>query len=240
MKNSSTSAKILYVAFVLFVWHSTCHYAQCQNDNAEHHEKNSAENREENSAQHHQGNSAEQHEENSAEHHEANSPEQREENSAQHHNRDNKKHHNGDLHPFTSPTGRFSVLFQGRPEYEKVTNNNLISNRYAHAEGDNRYFVSFADLPGAPESTKDLQIWLNRYCPLSAQNVGGRITATYSVQLAGKIPGRQLEGSTARGVFRMRIFLVGNRLYEMYIGGTKDYVNSPVVSEFLNSLTVTR
>jgi hypothetical protein len=151
-----------------------------------------------------------------------------------------KNEHNGELKPFTSPTGRFSVLFEGTPEYLKITNNNMIANRYGHGDGENKYFVSFADLASAPESTKELQIWLNRYCAIAAQNVGGRTTATYSVQLAGKIPGRQLEGTTARGVFRMRFFLVGSRLYEMYIGGSKEYVNSPVVGEFLNSLTVTR
>jgi hypothetical protein len=143
-----------------------------------------------------------------------------------------------ELKPFSSPTGHFSVLFQGRPEYEKVTTGELVLNRYVHGEQGNRYFISFSELGSAPSSPRELQIWLNRYCALAAQNVGGQITGTYSVQLAGKIPGRQLEGTIARGVFRLRFFIVGNRLYELYAGGKKTYVDSPLIAQFFNSLKV--
>jgi hypothetical protein len=215
MQRSSTLSRILYIAFALSAWQSTCHYGQCQSDN-------------------------DNHEEHSEAHHKRDSNNNNNNNNNSNSKSSSNKRHNGDQDRFTSPTGRFSVLFQGRPEYEKMTNNNMVYNRYVHGEGDNRYFVSFADLPGAPASTQELQIWLNRYCAVAARSVGGQTSAAYSVQLAGKIPGRQLEGSIAKGVFRMRFFIVGNRLYEMYIGGTKEYVNSPVATEFLNSLTVTR
>ena len=155
------------------------------------------------------------------------------------HRRSGKKHEGGKPDTFTSPTGHFSVLFEGRPEYLKVTANGMVMNRYIHMDDGNSYSVSFAELPNAPGSANLLQAWLNRYGPVAAQNVGGRITGTYSVQLAGRIPGRQLEGTLPHGVFRIRFFIVGSRLYELYAGGTQEYVNSAAVTKFLNSLTIT-
>jgi hypothetical protein len=165
--------------------------------------------------------------------------EQPDKSSTQNEDGDEQQREKEKLKPFSSPTGHFSVLFQGRPEYEKVTTGELVINRYVHVEKGNRYFISFSELASAPSSPRELQIWLNRYCALAAQNVGGQITGTYSVQLAGKIPGRQLEGAIAKGVFRLRFFIVGNRLYELYAGGKKTYVDSPAVAQFFNSLKVT-
>jgi hypothetical protein len=72
--------------------------------------------------------------------------------------------------------------------------------------------------------------------------MGGTVTKTSSATLNGKYPGRDGQATVSNqgqtGVAHSRIFLVKNRLYQLFVIGTDSFVNSPDTAKFFDSFQI--
>jgi hypothetical protein len=112
---------------------------------------------------------------------------------------------------------------------------------WMHDEKAGGYWVTVAYVPvGSNAATDVVNRSLNGSCNGAVAGMHGKETARYTVNLAGGYPGRQIEGllPNNQGYFRMRTYLVGNKLYQLVVAGSKSYLAAPKVTEFLNSLTI--
>jgi hypothetical protein len=125
---------------------------------------------------------------------------------------------------FASDEGKFSVWFPGTPEETAQPLHNLIGEIDAHsfvvkADIQDFYAVVYGDIP----PTVDLQDPSNLFDKAQAmeanQNGSGKIVFQQEIKLKD-YPGREFEfaaGGKANYSGRIRIFLVGRRLYVLTI-----------------------
>ncbi len=145
---------------------------------------------------------------------------------------------------FTPPEGRFSVYMEGKPIIKSMGLSGISSGKcYGHDEKEGGYWVTWADVPlGSADSVDAINRGLNGACNGAVVGMNAKESARYSVNLQGGYPGRQVEGAlpNSQGFFRMRMFLVGNRLYQLVVVGHKAYLAEGNPNKFLNSLTITQ
>lgn len=116
---------------------------------------------------------------------------------------------------------------------------NGIKNTYHLAEDKNGVFmVSYADIAPAGEGEAALQKRLQEGKAGMIKQLSLKVTNDRPVTLAGKYPGRDLEGDLPdrKNVTRIRMFLVNGRLYQMWVVGPAPWVASTEATRFLQSL----
>jgi hypothetical protein len=143
---------------------------------------------------------------------------------------------------FSSQEGRFSVYMEGKP-IAKTANLGGISSAkcYAHDEKDGGYWVTWTDVPIARNSSPEtINRSLNGSCSGAVAGIHGKETARYTVNLQGGYLGRQIEGTLPKGqgFFCLRLYLVGDRLYQLAVVGSKPYLKESSPNQFLNSLSI--
>lgn len=146
------------------------------------------------------------------------------------------------MNVFSSAEGRFSVYMEGKPITKSVNLNGRSPVKcFAHDEKDGGYWITWTDVPIANDGPTDtVNRALNGACSGAVAGMNATESARYSVNLQGGYPGRQVEGAlpNSQGFFRMRIFLVGNRLYQLVAVGSKPYLKGNSPNKFLSSLSI--
>ncbi|MGO8666736.1 MAG: hypothetical protein ACLQUW_01080 [Desulfobaccales bacterium] len=106
--------------------------------------------------------------------------------------------------------------------------------------GDTGYFVSYWDYPPGLVQPDKLQKMLDASRDGSVANVGGKLVREEKITLMGN-PGRDLvidTGSSAgpgARLLRGRLFIVGNRMYQIMVVTPKNQKSSPETEAFLQS-----
>jgi hypothetical protein len=147
-----------------------------------------------------------------------------------------------ELTTFQSAEGRFSILMPGTPQKQNLSVSGISTTAYAIEEKDGGYVVVFADLPiPARESAQQTQQRLDGARDGMLRNINAQLTSETPLLLAGKYPGREINADLPeqQGILRSRIYIVGQRLYQVMVVGKATWARSSLASQFLDSLAVT-
>ncbi len=146
--------------------------------------------------------------------------------------------------PYTSPTGRYKVLFPGEVKTDttdiKAGKDRLkLTLEVVELKGDTVFLVSFVDatdegvkMPASErlDKTRD-----------GNKGATGKVVTEKDVLVGPeKYPGRDILLETPGGYIRNRAVIAGNRLYQVMIQGTKEVVTSPSADKFIASFEITK
>jgi len=146
------------------------------------------------------------------------------------------------LKPFSSPDGKFSVQMPGTPTQKTESAAGITFKMYLVERGSNGMMVAFADMPiQANEPDAVIQKRLDGARDGAVKNINATLTSSSSITLAGKNPGRELTANLPenKGIVKMRIYIVGTRMYQLMVLSTPSYVNSENAGKFFDSFTIT-
>lgn len=134
---------------------------------------------------------------------------------------------------FESKEHKFKVMFPGTPQTKKQ-NVGVEQNMYFVDNGSNAYMVFHQDNPPIPGGMeKELLAKA-----AGAMAMTGKILKQTDLNLDGKYPGVEVhaEVNNPKGAeTRNRIYLVGNKLYQVMVIGPASIVNSADANKFLDS-----
>ncbi|HYV38195.1 MAG TPA: hypothetical protein VE988_21090 [Gemmataceae bacterium] len=105
---------------------------------------------------------------------------------------------------------------------------------------DRAYSVLVSDIPGAQfENEKLTEDRLDGAMKGVASNL--KVEKESKITIGGVLRGRELMGVNNMGLaIRGRLFLVNGRLYQVLVGGPREFVNGPEASKFLDSFMLTQ
>jgi hypothetical protein len=147
---------------------------------------------------------------------------------------------------FTSEEGRFSILQPRTPTQTTETIDTPVGEIDEHAftviHGNITYLVSYSDYP-RNVLTSDPQAVLDAFRNSAITSVEGKLLSERPISIDGYL-GRELEIKIAddpdTAMVRLRIYLVGNRLYYVYTLAPEERASSPNVGKFLDSFKLVR
>ncbi len=141
---------------------------------------------------------------------------------------------------FLCKEGRFKVLMPGIPKQEEVETESDFGPSLLHMNtveaGGSFYGAHFNDFPEAVKSVS-LEQFYDSSRDVAAANMRGKVIGEEDVKL-GDHPGREvrIEVNGGKHLFRSRVFLVGTRLHQIVVFGTKKAATSEDADKFLDSL----
>lgn len=142
---------------------------------------------------------------------------------------------------FSNADGRFKILFPGTPK-EKTQNAGGVTIRMFYVEQRNGgYFVAVNGLP-QPVQDRDIKNVLDGARTGALARSGGKLTSESDVTLAGKYPGREINADLtkpAAGKLRTRVYLVGDRMFQVMVMGTGSFVDGADTKKFFDSFQLT-
>jgi hypothetical protein len=147
---------------------------------------------------------------------------------------------------FTSEEGRFSILLPRTPRQTVETVDTPVGeiDEYAFTviHGNITYIASYSDYP-RNVLTSDPQAILDAFRNSAVASVEGKLLNERSISIDGYL-GRELKIKIAddadTAIVRLRIYLVGNRLYYIYTLAPEERASSPSVDKFLDSFKLVR
>ena len=144
---------------------------------------------------------------------------------------------------FTSETGKFSVTVPTEPKEETESVDTRLGKIDIHMftteDGNTAYMIGYSDYPEDIIKQNDPQKLLDGGRDGAVSNVNGKLDSELKIDLDGN-PGRALVISAKAGndqdaTIKARIYLVGNRLYQVMMVAPKGEVSSSEMDEFLKS-----
>ena len=144
---------------------------------------------------------------------------------------------------FTSKEGKFSVAFPGKPkEATKDADSaagKLSFTRFTYEDGDTGLLVIYCDYPPKLRKEKGAEKILDDARDGCVEKAKGKLTDEKKRTIGkDKEPGRELliqlpdEG---KPYFRSRMYLVGDRLYQVIVVGPEKYATGKDADAFLDS-----
>ena len=138
-----------------------------------------------------------------------------------------------DWKKFSSDAGRFAVLLPGKPteetETEKTEDGTTVHHTFSLATETGAFVMMYSDFPEDITKIK-ADFLLDEAC--KGLSIGGDQLLSQRRISLGAYPGREIEYKTQDGITgKARIFLVGQRLYQLHIafpqaGDTKKFFDS--------------
>jgi hypothetical protein len=139
---------------------------------------------------------------------------------------------------FTSEEGRFSVRMPGAPEYRMVTVDSadpMPLHKWTVQRGTTTFMVAYADIPVEGREASEILAGARESVLSKPER---KLLSERSVSLGGS-PGTELEIGGPNGIsMRMRIFLVGARLYQILVAGRDQDGFQADETDFLASFKV--
>jgi len=148
-----------------------------------------------------------------------------------------------DWREFIGPDGDFSVQMPAEPQ-EQVDEYDTDSGKITvHMNGttvgDMDYITAYSDYPAELVAAKGIQGILNDARDGAVTNTKGELVAEEAIEMNGN-PGLflQVGSPDGKGLAQAKLFLVGNRLFQIFVAGPKDNADSEDVQFYLNSFTL--
>jgi hypothetical protein len=135
----------------------------------------------------------------------------------------------------------FMVRIVGTPkEWTQKAPNGMVTRSWATLTPSGTFSVSWTELSAPPLTEDTAQKTLDGVKGGLLKSSGGKLTSETKIKLADKYPGREIsaEAPSKMAFLKLRIFLVDKKLYHVLSMGTKEHVNSPDTTEFLQSFTL--
>lgn len=147
---------------------------------------------------------------------------------------------------FTSAAGKYKAEMPGKPKEETQNTpspdgRQIALNVASVQQKDGVYVVMYSDLPiPAGESDAKIQERLDGSREGALKNINGKLTKETKITLADKYPGRDIEAELpgGKGSLRVKIYMVGTRLYQVMVVGTATWVASADSARFLDSFAL--
>jgi hypothetical protein len=146
---------------------------------------------------------------------------------------------------FKSEAGRFSVMtptpLEEMVQPLEIQGEKIDLHIFSGQLGDSGYFVSYWDYSPEPIHPDRLEKMLDASRDGSVANVSGRLIREGKLTLMGN-PGRELVIETGSQTgpetrrLQGRVFIVGNRMYQIMVVAPKDQKSRPETEAFLQSL----
>ncbi len=149
-----------------------------------------------------------------------------------------------DWRDFTSTEGKFSVRMPGEPKAENNTittdSGEIVIHLFGVPIGNTDYIVAYSDYPAELVNSKGAAGILESARDGAINNTKGTLISDETIELNG-FPGMMLVvGSPdGNGIAQAKIFLVGNRLYQVFVAAEKDTAFSEENLAFLDSFQFT-
>jgi hypothetical protein len=143
---------------------------------------------------------------------------------------------------FKSADGGFKVLMPGTPKEKTQATPGGELKMYLVEERNGAYMAGFANTPIPPnESEAQTQNRLDGARDGAVRNINGTLVKDTKIKLAGKEPGREIEANLPqnKGIIRARFYIVGSRMYQVMVVGTKSFAGSADATKFLDSFALT-
>lgn len=149
-----------------------------------------------------------------------------------------------DWRDFNSTDGKFSVRMPGDPKEETNTietdSGEITIHLFGVPIGNSDYIVAYSDYPEELVNSKGSTGILESARDGAIGNTKGKLISGEPVELNG-FPGLKLvvESPDGTGIAQAMIFLVGNRLYQVFVAAEKDTAYSEENLAFLDSFQFT-
>jgi hypothetical protein len=143
---------------------------------------------------------------------------------------------------FSSPEGRFKVQMPGDPQVQSQTTAGIEAKLFVLDAGSHAYTVAYSDLPmGAHEPAAMIKTRLDGARDGFVRSVGGQLKKSSEITLQQEYPGREFQADVPqKGIsMRVRVYLVGPRLYQAIVGGSESWIYSEDANRFIDSFAVT-
>ncbi len=143
---------------------------------------------------------------------------------------------------FASKEGRFKVLMPGTPKQDKAETESDFGKGVLHMNtvqaGKTMYGANYCDFPAEIKKTPLKQVFDSSRDGAVA-NLEGKLASEKDIKL-GEYPGREILIDLAGGkrLFRVRVYLVDQRLYQVVVFGTKEAATAKEADKFLDSFTL--
>jgi hypothetical protein len=144
---------------------------------------------------------------------------------------------------FAPKGGRFTVQMPGQPKEQTNKVNTAIGPIDVHLfvsapDPNTAYIVGYSDYPEEMIKKSDSQKILDGARDGAVKNVNGKLDSEKKITIDGH-PGRDFSIATEHFEGRDRIYLVNNRLYQVMMVGSRDFVTSKDAEKFLDSFKLT-
>ena len=149
-----------------------------------------------------------------------------------------------DFQKYTSAAGKFTVLFPGKPkeqvqEIDTKGGKLKVVTTTVDPAPNLIYVVSVNDYPEDVAKTEPQALLKG----VRDGNKGedGKIVKDEEITLGkDKVPGREILIAKKTLYYRARLYLAGNRLYQLIVAGPKEAVTSKEADKFLDSFALTK
>ena len=144
---------------------------------------------------------------------------------------------------FTGPEGDFTVFLPGTPiqENQQVETDvgEVTVSLFQLPFGNFGYVVAYSDYPMDVIQSYGTQIILDGARNAAVTNTGGTLLDEQEIEIEG-YPGRQIkvQSPDGEGIAQARMYLVGTRLYQIYVASPSTEANSQDISKYLESFTL--
>jgi len=145
---------------------------------------------------------------------------------------------------FTSKEGKFSVTLPEKPSEKTQTIKSdageLKMHMFIVASAGQVYLLTYNDYPSESVDS-DAQNVLDKVIEGNQKSLKGKLAMDEKITLGKKkYPGRdiRIEQAEKKQVYRAKIFLAGNRLYQVVALGPDEFVKSKPVEEYLKSFAI--
>jgi len=151
------------------------------------------------------------------------------------------------LEDYSSEAGRFKVRMptgQKKTESKELAtgkgNQSIsVTTEKVDIPGGAVFAITFADYPEAFKDVAPKTILDGVRDGLKGTD--GKVISDRETNFGpDKIPGREIRIEAGKNVIRARVFLAGNRLYQVMVTGKTDKVDIKIADEFLKSLELTK
>jgi len=140
---------------------------------------------------------------------------------------------------FSSADGNFAVLMPGTPSYEKKNSTTALGPIDMHMftlniKRDAAYLIMYSDYPEIVTRAKPEDL-LDGGRDGALSNTKGKLVGEQNMSLDG-FPGREIVVEVpGKGLLKLRVFLVGRRLFQVMAVGTREMVEHEDASKYLTS-----
>jgi hypothetical protein len=146
---------------------------------------------------------------------------------------------------FTSEEGGFSVASPLPLEESSQSIDTTLGPIEVHffmaEEGSRAYMVGYSDYPQDFVDQSDPEAMLDGARDGAVGNINGKLVSEIKVLLEDRYPGREIVvtamvDNDQEGTLKERMFLVGNRLYQIMVIAPSGEMSVQEMNEFINSL----
>jgi hypothetical protein len=144
---------------------------------------------------------------------------------------------------FATKEGRFKVQMPGTPEHKKLDAESDFGKGVLHMNtvqaGKTMYGANYIDYPATIKKVPVKQLF-DSSRDGAAANLDGKVVKEKDIKL-GDHPGREIHIEVGGGkqLFRVRVYLVEQRMYQVVILGTTMAATSKEADKFLDSFQLT-